>query len=266
MFMSLLLTVAVSLGAGMLYEILGNRADQHRFPQVGRSYRVSGASLNLHCTGGGQPAVILESAIGSPGYSWFDVQIRLADLAQVCWYDRAGYGWSTRATTRRDANTIAADLHALLAAAGVSPPYMLVGQGSGTAFVDVYRSRYPGEVSAVLHIDPPQRTVPIAQNAVHRLIPVAINIGLVRAMQHLTGFSVAPVNVSAYDRELLDYLLLQTEFFRAALAEMDAFPESVSQVGHSIPPADTVTADFLREPAKVAAAIRSVWTRVRRLE
>src|SRR5207244_13569634 len=51
-------------------------------------------TLNLYCTGEGGPAVIVEMSPHTAGYGWMRVQPGIALFTQVCWYDRAGYGWS----------------------------------------------------------------------------------------------------------------------------------------------------------------------------
>ena len=87
----------------------------------------------MSAAGAGQPAVILESganwAVNSavhdpktifsnggprPGYSWVSIQRALATVTTVCWYDRAGSGWSDPGPYPRDSASQARDLHALL--------------------------------------------------------------------------------------------------------------------------------------------------------
>jgi len=68
----------VAVIAGHLYELAGERRDKQRLPQIGRSIDIGGRSLNIYCSGTGQPAVILESA-GGPGYFWTHIQPELAN-------------------------------------------------------------------------------------------------------------------------------------------------------------------------------------------
>jgi hypothetical protein len=140
---------AIAVVSGMLYEQAQRARDREHFPQIGRSVDIGGRTLNIYCTGAGQPAVILESganwAIHSavhdpktifanggprPGYSWVSIQRALATVTTVCWYDRAGSGWSDLGPYPRDSASQARDLHALLRAAGVPPPYVLAGESS----------------------------------------------------------------------------------------------------------------------------------------
>ena len=83
----------IALIAGRTYEIVGERRDKQRLPQIGRSVDIGSRSLNIFCTGAGAPPVILESA-GGPGYFWTDIQPQIAKFTTACWYGRAGEGWS----------------------------------------------------------------------------------------------------------------------------------------------------------------------------
>ena len=64
-----------------------------------------------------------------------------------CSYDRAGIGMSKPGPTPQTTDGQVDDLHKLLAAAGVKPPYVLVGHSSGGWNVMVYAGRYPDEVA-----------------------------------------------------------------------------------------------------------------------
>src|SRR5437870_3042032 len=110
----LVLTVIAAIVAGAVYERVARREDRKRFPQIGRSVDIGGRTLNIYCSGEGQPAVILESGPPLPGYSWAFVQRKIAKFTRACWYDRAGYGWSDPGPNPRDGAAIAKDLHELL--------------------------------------------------------------------------------------------------------------------------------------------------------
>ena len=143
----------LALIAGVTYEQTGRRRDRQRLPQVGQSVDIGGRSLNIYCTGQGDPAVILDSGAGTPGYSWMTVQPRIAQFTRVCWYDRAGYGWSDPGPYPRDSRAIARDLHELLRAASVPSPYVLVGASFGGFNIRVYNGLYPDEVAGMVLVD-----------------------------------------------------------------------------------------------------------------
>lgn len=163
---------AIALVSGLLYEQAQRARDREHFPQIGRSVDIGGRMLNIYCSGAGQPAVILESganwAVNSavhdpktifsnggprPGYSWVSIQRALATVTTVCWYDRAGSGWSDLGPYPRDSASQARDLHALLRAARVPPPYVLVGESSAALDARVYTGFYPSEVTGLVLVN-----------------------------------------------------------------------------------------------------------------
>jgi len=82
------------------------------------------------------------------------VQPDMARSVRVCAYDRAGMGWSDRGPTPRDVNQQVRELHAMLSAARIEGPYLLVGHSYGARIARVYTKEYPGEVVGMVLIDP----------------------------------------------------------------------------------------------------------------
>ena len=62
---------------------------------------------------------------------WRRVQTELAKSYQVCWYDRAGLGWSDTSPKPRTIQNIVDELHSLLSKAKIKVPYLLVGHSFG---------------------------------------------------------------------------------------------------------------------------------------
>jgi pimeloyl-ACP methyl ester carboxylesterase len=145
--------VVLLAGCGFIWELVCERLDNWRFPQVGRSIDIGGRTLNLFCSGDGTPTVILESGWTAPGYSWVRVQREIAPNAKACWYDRAGYGWSDPGPNPNWSDSAARDLHTLLQRAQLTPPYVLVGASLGGLNVQVYNGLYPGEATGMVLVD-----------------------------------------------------------------------------------------------------------------
>ena len=118
-----------------------------------------GRQLALRCYGEGSPTVVLDAGSSDAGIGAFQGQPVLEGLAertQVCTYDRAGLGASDPAPDRkRYLDDAAADLHELLAAAGVSGPFVLVGSSGGGFNVFQHAGRYPDEVAGLVLLDVP---------------------------------------------------------------------------------------------------------------
>lgn len=109
-----------------------------------------GRSLFLECRGAGSPTVILEAGEGNPRSQMSPILVALQETHRVCSYDRANKGRSSRAPTPRTAQEIVDDLEALLAAAQVPTPYVLVGHSAGGMLVQLYAARHPDQVLGVL--------------------------------------------------------------------------------------------------------------------
>ncbi len=161
--------------AGLIYERVEEWQDNRRISQIGRSIDIGGRSLNIYCSGEGNPAVIMDSGHALPGYEWAVVQPEIAKLTKACWYDRAGFGWSDRANSLNTVDSMARDLHRLLRAAQIRPPYILVGHSLGGWNVRVFNGLYPGEVAGIVLVDAPSEdTLNRIPNLARRKFPISL--------------------------------------------------------------------------------------------
>jgi pimeloyl-ACP methyl ester carboxylesterase len=161
--------LAVALVSGTVYEQVQRGRDRQKFPQIGRSVDIGGRALNIYCSGEGGPAVILmsgatwpfydnpramfENGTPRPGYAWTAIHRELSKVTTTCWYDRAGTGWSDLGPYPRDSASQARELHTLLLAAAIPPPYVLVGESSAALDARVYTGTYSEEVAGVVLVD-----------------------------------------------------------------------------------------------------------------
>lgn len=115
--------------------------------------------LALRCFGAGTPAVVFDAGSGDAGIGAFghsSIVRELAARTRVCVYDRAGLGLSDPPPQRRRLlDDAAEDLHALLGAAEVPGPYVLVGSSGGGFNVYHHAGRYPDEVAGLVMLDVP---------------------------------------------------------------------------------------------------------------
>jgi pimeloyl-ACP methyl ester carboxylesterase len=116
--------------------------------------QVSGRRLHLLEAGGGNPTVVFESGISATCLNWTTVQAGVARFARACAYDRASLGWSDRTDSPRTLARMVDDLRALLLAAQVPGPYILVAHSFGGLLVRSYAARYPDQVAGLVLVDP----------------------------------------------------------------------------------------------------------------
>jgi pimeloyl-ACP methyl ester carboxylesterase len=130
-----------------------------------------GRRLWLECRGSGSPTVVLESGYGNRGDVW-DIDALgpnssatavlpgVSAFTRVCAYDRPGTILDVSQRSRSDSapqpRTVAdavADLHALLSAAGLPGPYVLVGHSLGGIINRLYAATYPDDVAGLVLVD-----------------------------------------------------------------------------------------------------------------
>lgn len=113
-----------------------------------------GRRLNLYCTGKGSPTVVFDSGVTGETVGWALVQPVIATRTRACSYDRAGIGFSDPGTRTGTSANIVDDLHRLLTAAAIAPPYILVGHSYGGMNVRLFKDHYPSEVIGMVLVDP----------------------------------------------------------------------------------------------------------------
>src|SRR5579859_8285070 len=151
--LGILLLVLFLAGAGFLYENISEARDRRFNPMPGKLINVDGRKMHINCTGEGSPTVILDSGLGDSYISWHKVQPEIAKFTRVCSYDRAGVGYSDPSNEPRTSQVIAEQLHALLQAAQIPPPFVLVGHSMGGYDVRLYASLYPNDVAGMVLVD-----------------------------------------------------------------------------------------------------------------
>jgi pimeloyl-ACP methyl ester carboxylesterase len=118
-----------------------------------RSVVVGAVRIHISESGTG-PTVVFESGMGEDASTWNDVRPAIAEFAHTVAYDRPGLGQSGPTSLPRTVVQMAADLQAVLEAAKLAPPYVLVGHSLGGAVVQVFAHRYPDEVAGLVLVDP----------------------------------------------------------------------------------------------------------------
>ena len=117
---------------------------------------VNGHTLHLDCQG--KPSrftVVLIAGGGGGTDTWDRVQSPVPQFSHVCSYDRQGLGESEalKDGTPQPLKQIVDDLEALLKAANVAPPYVLVGHSIGGLYARAFEGQYDSQVAGILLLD-----------------------------------------------------------------------------------------------------------------
>ncbi len=130
----------------------GNAAGDELFDVGG------GVNLYLNCEGTSSPTIVyLHGAIDNPGFSGASsasgLQQQLSSDYRFCRYDRRNVGNSDSVDGYFTGVTAVADLHSLLGAADIKPPYVLLGASFGGLLAHMFASTYPDEVVGMVSLD-----------------------------------------------------------------------------------------------------------------
>jgi pimeloyl-ACP methyl ester carboxylesterase len=223
--------VAAGALASALYQEAAAARDRRRFPPPGRLIDVGGRRLHLLDAGAGTPAVVVLSALADSALCWVPVQRKLAAEMRVCLYDRAGAGWSDPPPRGpRTARGMAGDLRALLDAAGIAPPYVLVAHSVGGVVARQFAARYPGAVAGMVLVDssheaqahrrPRGRWEYLRHILQYRVRILGVRraraaLGLLRGVEAEVAEDVLPEHAAAYRATLLS-----SRFRRTVIGEL----------------------------------------------
>ena len=125
-------------------------------PAPGRLVDVGGRRLHILCKGeAARPTVVFEAGLSqyTANTTYSIAQDAIAPFARVCTYDRAGLGWSDPAPQGWTQEGMAADLHALLRAAGESGPYVVVAHSLGGLVARTYARAFPDDLAGLVLLD-----------------------------------------------------------------------------------------------------------------
>jgi pimeloyl-ACP methyl ester carboxylesterase len=118
-----------------------------------RMVDVGGRSLHLTCVGSGAPTVVLENGLDGEESTWTDVVRAVKADSRVCTYSRANIPPSDPREGKHTAADSAADLDAMLRAAGEKGPYVIVGFSFGGLITQVYAAQHPEQVAGLVLVE-----------------------------------------------------------------------------------------------------------------
>jgi pimeloyl-ACP methyl ester carboxylesterase len=267
--LALLGIVVMLAAAGFLYENISEARDRRFNAMGGKLVDLGGRKVHLNCTGESSPTVILDSGLGDTYLSWRKVQPEIAKFTRVCSYDRAGLGYSDPSPRPRTSRVIAEELHELLQAAGVAPPYVMVGHSMGGYDVRLYASMYPQEVMGMVLVD---ASHPDQENRFPAELKNMEGSWQREAqfIAYTTPFGV-PRLMGLCDEGAIDRAAdCNGRTARERLAEIRAFPESAAQTAATDPFGDLPLAVLSHDPDKpsndlppdLAKSVNELWEKM----
>ncbi|NJO14486.1 MAG: alpha/beta hydrolase [Thioploca sp.] len=115
---------------------------------------MSSTTISYFMREGQKPTVVFQSGLGDGKSVWKKVIDHMPDTISIFVYDRPGYGDSPNTSDPRDPCTISHELHSLLNAVRIPPPYVLVGHSLGGLDIFCYAQIFPKEVAGLVLLDP----------------------------------------------------------------------------------------------------------------
>lgn len=144
--------------------IFANAQLPTRFQTINNS-KIAYKIKSLDTRNPNQPVIVFESGLGMGGGNFEIVFQYLPKDAGYFVYDRNGLGQSGIDVSLKTDSDVVTRLHELLEKAQVRPPYLLVGHSIGGAFIRLFESKYPNEVSGLVFIDPTDFMLTEIENA-----------------------------------------------------------------------------------------------------
>jgi pimeloyl-ACP methyl ester carboxylesterase len=161
-------TLIAVCACGLLLSGCGGKASSDDSSSNGSSTRAAPAAdldrvvsvdgkrgLYVRCTGSGSPTVLMEGGDEDTSDSYPFAEPSISEVARTCVYDRANLGRSDPAAAPRGLSDLVNDLEALLQAAKIPGPYVLVGISGGGYISAGYAYEHPDEVAGIVFVEVP---------------------------------------------------------------------------------------------------------------
>lgn len=235
---TILALMAVVLIAGWLTHTTLQRVELS-VPPPGRVIYAAGEWVHVRCRGSATaPTVVLESGVmgWSSVWAWFFKGDK--DGFRICAWDRPGLGWSAPTKRPADAESSAKVLHAVTRRLKIRKPFVLVGHSLGGLYALVYQRLYPGDVSALVLVDPahpqqlsrlPSRTVMKTVTSVDRLQGVLplLDFGAARGALQATSSTLRLLPPT--EQQDIIHISSSQLHLRRSIKEYQAFPLTAAQ-------------------------------------
>lgn len=225
--------VGVALLIGLTVLTVQVHAEQElhtTYPPPGQMVDIGGGQM-LHLRVWGQandrPTILLDVSAAQPSSIWAWIAQDLSTAYRVVAYDRPGMAWSAN-VPGRDAQSAADALVVALRAAGIGPPYVVVGHSFGGLSARVFAAQHPDEVVGLVLLDTthPDPGGGVGFAAIFRQEALQTHAGMLQLFPPDNWYASLPDEEAAGAYAVS----LWTSHRDATADEMDAWDASVAQV------------------------------------
>jgi pimeloyl-ACP methyl ester carboxylesterase len=115
--------------------------------------QVEGHAVEVVEARDGGTTVVFEAGLGNDWTAWDAIASEVASSTKVFAYSRPGYGRSEASSEPRDPAHLVQELRTLLAARGLTPPYVLVGHSFGGTYMELFAKLHPEEIAGLVLVD-----------------------------------------------------------------------------------------------------------------
>jgi pimeloyl-ACP methyl ester carboxylesterase len=146
--------------------------NERLYPAPGELYQVREHMMHLWCEGQGEPTIVLDAGAGMFSSGWRWVMPEISAVTRVCAFDRSGLGWSEPTLPPYDGVSAAIELNELLKQADIQKPFIYVGHSLGANLGTIYHHQYPGDLSALVMLEPADPEILLREVGEDRGTPV----------------------------------------------------------------------------------------------
>ena len=198
---------------------------------------VGGYRIHVACEGYGTPTVLVDVGLGGNSLEWRYVVDEVRQFTRVCYYDRAGYGFSDMGPRPRTSSRISNELFLLTDSLDVERPFILVGHSFGGFNMQLFARRYPYLVSGLVLVDSSH------PEQVERFLEPPISLNTAPSSRWgLVQFSDPPQPHKKLPSAVREEIFRQSIHWRTrrTLArEYLSFKDSAAQIRQAPPPRET---------------------------
>lgn len=146
--------LAATALSGLAHTLITN-SERSAIAPYGQIVELEAGDISVVRNGGPGQTIVLLSGYGTPAPALdFAPLIRELEGFDVIVIEGFGYGFSDLDVPERSVQNITAEIHEVLDTLGVDTPVIIAGHSMGGLYAHHYATTYPGEVSAVIGLDP----------------------------------------------------------------------------------------------------------------